>query len=161
MLKKFFAVLFVAIAAPAAGQVDARMFRYPAISADKIAFVYAGDIWLVPKTGGTANRLSSPPGEETFPRFSPDGTRLAYSADYDGNTDVYVVPVAGGDPMRLTHHPMAGPRRRLASRRQARAVCVRARERTPALQPVLSRRPRRRPARETAGAVRRVRRLLA
>ena len=65
------------VAAPARAQVDARMFRQPAVSADKIAFVFAGDIWLVPKAGGTATRLSSPPGEETFPRFSPDGTRLA------------------------------------------------------------------------------------
>jgi tricorn protease len=93
-------------AAPAAAQVDARMFRQPAVSADKIAFIYAGDIWLVPKTGGVATRLSSPLGEESFPRFSPDGTKLAYSADYDGNLDVYVVPTAGGEPLRLTHHPM-------------------------------------------------------
>ena len=99
--------LALASATPAVAQIDARMFRQPAVSADKIAFVYAGDIWLVPKTGGTATRLSSPLGEETFPRFSPDGTMLAYSADYDGNTDVYVVPVAGGEPVRLTHHPMA------------------------------------------------------
>ena len=97
---------FAGLASPAAAQVDARMFREPAVSADKIAFIYAGDIWLVPKTGGTAVRLSSPLGEESFPRFSPDGTKLAYSADYDGNTDVYVVPVAGGEPVRLTHHPM-------------------------------------------------------
>ena len=83
------------------------MFRQPAVSADRIAFVYAGDIWIVPKAGGTAMRLSSPAGEESFPRFSPDGRTLAYSADYDGNTDVYVVPVAGGEPVRLTHHPMA------------------------------------------------------
>jgi tricorn protease len=102
-----FALLLIAIAAPATAQVDARMFRQPAVSADRIAFVYAGDVWLVPKSGGTATRLSSPAGEESFPRFSPDGTRLAYSADYDGNTDVYVVPVAGGTPVRLTHHPMA------------------------------------------------------
>jgi len=94
-------------AAAASAQVDARMFRYPAVSATQIAFVYAGDIWLVPKAGGTAVRLSSPAGEETFPRFSPDGTRLAYSADYDGNLEVYVVPSAGGEPVRLTHHPMA------------------------------------------------------
>ena len=108
MIRKLFSIAaLLAAAAPASAQVDARMFRQPAVSADKIAFVYAGDIWLVPKTGGTANRLSSPLGEETFPRFSPDGTRLAYSAAYDGNTDVYVVPVAGGEPVRLTHHPMA------------------------------------------------------
>src|SRR5512140_1972713 len=98
--------LALAAAAPAAAQVDARMFRQPAVSADKIAFVYAGDIWLVPKTGGTAVRLSSPLGEESFPRFSPDGSKLAYSADYDGNLDVYVVAATGGEPARLTYHPM-------------------------------------------------------
>src|SRR5437016_5723472 len=107
MLRKLLCFALLATAAPASAQVDARMFRQPAVSADKIAFVYAGDIWLVPKTGGTATRLSSPLGEESFPRFSPDGTKLAYSADYDGNTDVYVVPTAGGTPVRLTHHPMA------------------------------------------------------
>src|SRR4051794_40467877 len=107
MFRKLIVITTLAIAAPASAQVDARMFRQPAVSADKIAFVYAGDIWLVPKAGGTAVRLSSPAGEESFPRFSPDGARLAYSADYDGNTDVYVVPTAGGAPVRLTHHPMA------------------------------------------------------
>jgi len=93
-------------AAPAPAQVSARMFRQPDVSATQIAFVYAGDIWVAPKTGGVAQRLSSPRGEESFPRFSPDGTRLAYSANYDGNQDVYVVPVAGGEPVRITHHPM-------------------------------------------------------
>src|SRR5438477_4166394 len=88
------------------GQIDARMFRYPAVSKAQIAFVYAGDILIVPKTGGTATRLSSPPGEELFPRFSPDGSKIAYSANYDGNLDVYVVAATGGEPTRLTYHPM-------------------------------------------------------
>ena len=106
MVRRMWIALLLMGAVPASAQVDARMFRQPAVSADKIAFVYAGDIWLVPKSGGAATRLSSPPGEESFPRFSPDGSKLAYSADYDGNTDVYVVPTAGGEPVRLTHHPM-------------------------------------------------------
>ena len=85
-------------------RIDARMMRQPAVSATQIAFVYAGDIWLVDKSGGVAVRISSPKGEESFPRFSPDGTLLAFSGDYDGNEDIYVMPVTGGLPRRLTHH---------------------------------------------------------
>src|SRR6187200_3386510 len=104
--------LIVAALAPlclpalAAAQIDARMFRYPDVSATHIAFVYAGDIWVVPKSGGMATRLTSAPGEELFPRFSPDGSHIAFSASYDGNLDAYVVPTLGGDPVRLTYHPM-------------------------------------------------------
>ena len=87
--------------------INARMLRQPDVSQTQIAFVYAGDIWLVPKTGGTAVRLSSPAGEESFPKFSPDGSSLAYSANYDGNVDIYIVSVSGGMPKRITHHPMA------------------------------------------------------
>ncbi len=86
-------------------QINARMLRYPAVSARQIAFVYAGDIWLAPKEGGTAERLSTPPGEEQFPRFSPDGDMIGYTADYDGNFDIYVVPAKGGLPRRITHNP--------------------------------------------------------
>jgi tricorn protease len=91
--------------APGSAQVDARMLRFPDVSETHITFVYAGDIWIVPKAGGTASRLSSPPGEEAFPRFSPDGRSIAFSGNYDGNTDVYVVPAMGGTPVRITHHP--------------------------------------------------------
>src|SRR5262247_3536002 len=65
--------------------VDARMLRYPDVSATQIAFVYAGDIWVAPKKGGLALRLSSPKGEESVPRFSPDGSQIAFSGNYDGN----------------------------------------------------------------------------
>ena len=97
----------LAFATTSYAQIDARMLRYPAVSKTQIAFVYAGDIWLVSKEGGSAFRLTSSPGEESFPRFSPDGSKVAYSASYDGNVDVYVVPSGGGEPARLTHHPMA------------------------------------------------------
>jgi tricorn protease len=84
---------------------DALMLRFPDVSADKIVFAYAGDLWVVAKEGGIARRLSSPPGMELFPRFSPDGSRIAFSGNYDGNIDVYIMPAVGGTPERLTHHP--------------------------------------------------------
>ncbi len=89
----------------AQAQVNARMLQYPDVSQTHITFVYAGDIWVVSKEGGTASRLSSPKGEETFPRFSPDGSRIAFSGNYDGNTDIYTIPTLGGTPERITHHP--------------------------------------------------------
>ncbi len=101
------AAAFLTAAAPAADAgIDARLLRFPDVSQDRIAFVYAGDIWIAPKAGGQAVRLSTPAGEEAFPRFSPDGRWIAFSGNYDGNTDIYVMPVTGGVPRRLTHHPM-------------------------------------------------------
>jgi tricorn protease len=90
------ALLILLSASVARAQIDARMFRHPDVSATHIAFVYAGDIWIVPKAGGLATRLTSAPGEELFPRFSPDGSKIAFSASYDGNLDAYVVPTMGG-----------------------------------------------------------------
>jgi len=87
-----------------ADRIDARMMRQPDVSATQIAFVYAGDIWVAPKGGGQAVRLSSPRGEESFPKFSPDGSLIAFSGNYDGNMDIYVVAAAGGLPRRITHH---------------------------------------------------------
>ena len=87
-------------------QVDARLFRYPDVSSTQIAFVFGGDIWIAPKTGGTATRITSSTGEESFPRFSPDGKTLAFTASYRGNADVYTMPVTGGVPTRLTWHAM-------------------------------------------------------
>ncbi len=101
----FFAIGFLWSASVEA-QINARMLRYPDVSSTHITFVYAGDIWIVPKTGGLASRLSSPEGEESFPRFSPDGRYIAFSGNYQGNTDVYVIPAMGGTPKRLTYHPM-------------------------------------------------------
>jgi len=82
------------------------MLRHPDISQTQIVFVYAGDIWVVDKDGGIAHNLSSPLGEETSPKFSPDGSRIAFSAQYDGNPEVYVLPSGGGSPERITYHPM-------------------------------------------------------
>lgn len=82
------------------------MLRYPAVSSTQIAFSYAGDIWLVPREGGVATPLASPPGTELFPRFSPDGKQIAFVGSFNGeNGDIYVMPVGGGIPFQVTHHP--------------------------------------------------------
>ncbi len=78
--------------------------RMPAVSEKNIAFVYAGDIWVAPKEGGTAQRLSSPRGAESWPRFSPSGREVAFSGNYEGNEDIYVMPISGGEPRRVTYH---------------------------------------------------------
>jgi tricorn protease len=88
------------------GQINASLFRYPDISATQVTFVYGGDIWIVSKEGGVANKLTSSLGEESYPRFSPDGKTIAYSASYNGNTDIYSIPSGGGLPARLTYHSM-------------------------------------------------------
>jgi tricorn protease len=81
------------------------LLRQPALSDDHLAFVYAGDIWVSNWSGRDARRLTSNPAHESHPVFSPDGKTLAFAANYEGNTDVYVIPVEGGQPKRLTWHP--------------------------------------------------------
>src|SRR5262249_61689141 len=76
-----------------------------AVNGSQIVFVYAGDLWTVPREGGDAKRLTTGVGTETNPIFSPDGTMIAFTGEYDGNTDVYVLPATGGVPKRLTYHP--------------------------------------------------------
>lgn len=100
-------LLFLISLSGISAQVDARMLQYPDVSKTHISFTYAGDIWVVPKTGGTAYRLTTAKGVEGFAKFSPDGSQLAFSGNYDGNTDVYVIPILGGLPKRITHHGMS------------------------------------------------------
>src|SRR6478736_7991130 len=100
-------LLFILVMASAKNifaQIDAGLFRYPDVSHTSIVFTYANDIWVVPKDGGTAIKLSSPPGIEAYPKFSPDGSKIAFSGNYDGNVDAYVMPANGGVPVRLTEH---------------------------------------------------------
>ena len=86
---------------------DTKFLTQPATSASMIAFVYANDLWTADLEGQNVRRLTSDVGVESSPAFSPDGSLIAFSAQYDGNTDVYVVPAAGGIPKRLTWHPLA------------------------------------------------------
>jgi tricorn protease len=87
-------------------QVDARMLQYPDVSSTHITFAYGGDVWVLPKQGGTAHKLTSAGGGEMFPRFSPDGSQIAFSGNYHGNVDVFTIPTLGGSPRRITHHGM-------------------------------------------------------
>src|SRR4051812_3982254 len=86
---------------------DTRLLSQPAISKNHVAFIYAGDLWAADLDGRNVRRLTADEGAEVSPAFSPDGTLIAFTAQYDGNFDVYVVPVAGGVPTRLTWHPGA------------------------------------------------------
>ena len=83
------------------------LMRKPTVSKTQIAFSYGGDLWIVDRSGGEAKRLTSDIGIEIDPIFSPDGTMIAFTGEYDGNEDVYVIPAAGGIPKRLTSHPDA------------------------------------------------------
>lgn len=93
-----------AAAGPAAGTLT-RLLQEPTIGGDHIVFRYADDLWVVGDQGGEARRLTSSPGREFAPQISPDGQRVAFSGQYEGNTDVYVMDLQGGLPERLTYHP--------------------------------------------------------
>jgi tricorn protease len=81
------------------------LLRFPTVSKTQIVFNYADDLWIVSRDSGDARRLTSGIGIEALPYFSPDGSMIAFTGEYDGNRDVYVVPASGGVPRRLTFHP--------------------------------------------------------
>jgi tricorn protease len=88
--------------AAAQAESPTKLLRFPDVHGDRIAFVHAGDIYVVAASGGTALRLTSHAGAELYPKFSPDGSRIAFSAEYSGTRQVYVVPSGGGTPRQLT-----------------------------------------------------------
>jgi len=100
-------LVLVILACACYAQADAPLLaQQPALSKTHIVFSYAGDLWIVPREGGEAKPLTTGVGVETDPAFSPDGSLIAFTGEYDGNVDVFVVPAAGGVPRRLTWHPM-------------------------------------------------------
>jgi len=85
---------------------DATMIQYPDVSETDIVFVYANALWVVPRAGGVARELANPPGQESFPRYSPDGKTIGFVGNYEGDTDIYTLPSDGaGAAFRVTHHP--------------------------------------------------------
>lgn len=107
MKRFFFSLLAILILIPlAAFSKDTPVLaQKPALGQTHIVFVYSGDLWRVPREGGAAQRLTTGPGVETNPAFSPDGAWIAFTGEYDGNVDVFVMPAEGGEPRRLTWHP--------------------------------------------------------
>lgn len=102
----------LALASPSAAAVqegESRLLRFPDVHGDAVVFCYGGDLWKAPVSGGTAARLTAHPGQEVFPRFSPDGQWIAFTGQYDGDEQVYVMPANGGEPKRLTWYPSRGP----------------------------------------------------
>ena len=88
---------------------DTRLLRFPDIHGGLVVFTHGGDLWLAPADGGDARRLTSHPGLELFAKFSPDGSQIAFTGQYGGDEQIYVIPVTGGEPKQLTFYPAQGP----------------------------------------------------
>ncbi len=99
-------------------QADTKLLRFPDIHGDRVVFTYGGDLWTSAASGGTATRLTAHPGLELFAKFSPDGKWIAFTGQYDGDEQVYVMPATGGVPKQLTYYPARGPLRAALGLRQ-------------------------------------------
>jgi tricorn protease len=97
------------ILSAAVASAQTKLLRFPDIHGDEVVFCYGGDLWKAASDGGTAVRLTAHPGQELFPRFSPDGEWIAFTGQYDGDEQVYLIPAAGGVPRQLTYYPARGP----------------------------------------------------
>lgn len=86
-----------------------KLLRFPDVYGDRVVFTYGGDLWTAATNGGTATRLTAHPGVETYAKFSPDGKWIAFTGQYDGDEQVYVMPSTGGEPKQLTFYPSRGP----------------------------------------------------
>ena len=99
----------LAILAVSPSSAQTKLLRFPDVHGDKVAFTYGGDLWVASTSGGLATRLTSHPGLELFAKFSPDGNWIAFTGQYDGDEQVYVIPATGGVPRQLTFYPARGP----------------------------------------------------
>ena len=109
MFKSLLALFACVLLLSATAHSQTKPLRFPDISGDRVVFTYAGDLWTAPSSGGSAVRLTSHPGVELFGKFSPDGKWIAFTGQYDGDEQVYVVPTSGGEPRQLTFYPARGP----------------------------------------------------
>ena len=103
MKKLLLWVLAIAFTITAVQGQEARLMRFPAVHNNQVVFTYAGDLYTVDISGGVSRKLTTHVGYEMFPHFSPDGITIAFTGQYDGNTEVFSIPAEGGTPKRLTH----------------------------------------------------------
>ncbi|MDQ6480389.1 PDZ domain-containing protein [Dyadobacter sp. LHD-138] len=108
-MKKRYSFLFLlGLLQTGANAQETRLLRFPAVHGNQVVFSYAGDLYTVPKSGGVSRKITNHPGYETFPRFSHDGKQIAFTGQYDGNTEVFVIPATGGEPKRITYTATLG-----------------------------------------------------
>lgn len=107
-MKRIITLAIIIAAMIQASAQESRLMRFPAIWGDNIVFTYAGNLYIVNSSGGIARKLTSHEGFEMFARFSPDGKWIAFTGQYDGNTEVYLIPSQGGEPKRLTYTATIG-----------------------------------------------------
>ncbi len=108
-LKRALTYVVLALFMVCSAQAQTKLLRFPDVHGDKVVFTYGGDLWLASTSGGLATRLTAHPGIEVFGKFSPDGKWIAFTGQYDGDEQVYVIPVTGGIPKQLTFYPARGP----------------------------------------------------
>jgi tricorn protease len=109
MFNRIFAALAVGLFLVVGVSAQTKLLRFPDIHGDRVVFTYGGDLWTAPASGGTATRLTAHPGTEMHAKFSPDGKWIAFTGQYDGDEQVYVMPAGGGEPKQLTFYPARGP----------------------------------------------------
>ena len=107
--KRVLMSVLVGLLVVCSAQAQTKLLRFPDVHGDKVVFTYGGDLWLTSTSGGLATRLTAHPGLEVFAKFSPDGKWIAFTGQYDGDEQVYVIPVTGGVPKQLTFYPARGP----------------------------------------------------
>ena len=110
MVKRIlYAAVLAVLLIPISAKAQTKLLRFPDIHGDKVVFTYGGDLWTASSSGGTAIRLTAHAGVEVFGKFSPDGKWIAFTGQYDGDEQVYVVSASGGEPRQLTFYPARGP----------------------------------------------------
>jgi tricorn protease len=106
---RYFLSILLFLSVSLTATAETRLLRFPDLHGDQVVFSYGGDLWIASVEGGLARQLTSHPGQELFAKFSPDGEHIAFTGQYDGGEQVYVIPVRGGEPRQLTWYPSEGP----------------------------------------------------